>query len=480
MPSLLKHQRLCDRFTLIRTLGTGGMGQVWLAQDNELGEHCALKVLKPELSASPTMVELLKNECRNTRRLVHPHIVRIFDFHRFEQWAFISMEYVDGVNLKQFTRRHYIEVLATLLPVIDALIYAHSLGIVHRDLKASNVLCDTTGKPYVVDFGIADAMDSQMRSIEMLGGGSLYSVSPQQLNGAAAQPADDIYSLGVLLYELLLGQPPFYPHISAEKINNETPDCVTGNAQLPTRLTELLLQLLAKTPQQRPASMEAVKAEFLAIQAAGEDLTVPPSAPVPMSTPDAEVSNIEIIPPQIPPLSRAAAEISHKRKGISVVGVLLSFALAVLLAAGVVVFYFLPQLVEKRQILSRRNVLRGSPILPTPSVRQRQNGVHGSKRPRHAPRIQPHKNRRTKSSPSRPWAFICKNKPLWNKPRSRSGVVNSIRVHCFSPLRVMNYCAPKITGLRRMRMKTPSLCSTRWRVANRRYSKPPSSAVHRR
>ena len=359
MPSLLKHQRLCNRFTLIRTLGTGGMGQVWLAQDNELGEHCALKVLKPELSASPTMVELLKNECRNTRRLVHPHIVRIFDFHRFEQWAFISMEYVDGVNLKQLTRRHYIEVLATLLPVIDALIYAHSLGIVHRDLKASNVLCDTTGKPYVVDFGIADAMDTQMRSIEMLGGGSLYSVSPQQLNGAAAQPADDIYSLGVLLYELLLGQPPFYPHISAEKIENETPDCVTGNAQLPNRLTELMLQLLAKTPQQRPASMAAVKAEFLAIQAAGEDLTVPPSAPVPMSTPDAEASNIDIIPPQIPPLSRAAEENSHKRKGISVIGVLLSFALAVLLAAGVVVFYFLPQLVEKRQILSRRNVQAG-------------------------------------------------------------------------------------------------------------------------
>jgi len=359
MPSLIKQQRLSDRFTLIRPLGIGGMGEVWLTQDDELEERTALKVLKPELSASPAMVELLKNECRNTRRLVHPHIVRVFDFHRFEQWAFISMEYVDGVDLKQFHRRHYIEILALLLPVIDALHYAHNIGVIHRDLKTSNVLCDTTGKPYVVDFGIADAMGSQMRSMRVQDGGSLYSMSPQQLNGAEPQPADDIYSFGVLLYELLLGQPPFYPHISEEKINHKAPDCVSRNARLPTRLTVLMEQLLAKSPQQRPVSMEAIKAEFIAIQATGENATIPPTKSVSASARAAQADRIAIIPPQIPPLSRTSVDGTPRRKGIPIVGLLLSLALAVLLAAGVVVFYFLPQLVEKRQVLARRNVQDG-------------------------------------------------------------------------------------------------------------------------
>ncbi len=359
MPSLFKHQKLSDRFTLIRPLGTGGMGDVWLAKDNELQEHTALKVLKPELSASPAMVELLKNECRSTRRLVHPHIVRVFDFHRFEQWAFISMEFVEGVDLKQLHGRHYLEILAILSPVLDALQYAHSLGVIHRDLKTSNVLCDTAGKPYVVDFGIANAMGSQMRSTSVHGGGSLYSMSPQQLNGGEPQPADDIYSFGVLLYELLLGQPPFYPHISEEKILHEAPKWVPGNMQLPTRLTQLMEQLLAKTPQERPASMATIKAEFTAIQGVGENSTIPPTLSVPSGTRDTEVDSIEIIPPQIPPLSRTSAATSPKRTGIPIVGLLLSFALAALLAAGVVVFYFLPQLVEKRQILARRNVQEG-------------------------------------------------------------------------------------------------------------------------
>ena len=137
MAALTKGQQLTERFTLARCLGSGGMGEVWLAEDRELHEQVALKVLHPQLSVSPEMVALLKNECRNTRRLVHPNIVRLFDFHRVDEWAFISMEYVDGSDFQQFLGADFGTVIPVVIPVIEALEYAHGLGIVHRDLKAS-------------------------------------------------------------------------------------------------------------------------------------------------------------------------------------------------------------------------------------------------------------------------------------------------------------------------------------------------------
>jgi len=292
MTRLQKDQILLSRFALMELLGEGGMGQVWLVRDLELQVHVAIKVLNPLLAARMDLVELLKNECRNARRLVHPHIVRIFDFHRADERVFISMEYIEGEDLHVYRSRFgmlsYPDVITRLEPVIGALSYAHGMGLIHRDLKATNVLLDPQGSPRLADFGIAAVLESDRDARQITTGGSLYSMSPQQLDGRKPHPSDDIYALGILMYDLLTGHPPFYPEISPEKIRGEIPVMVneqlertgTGN-RIPESLDRLIGQLLAKVPEQRPSSLDQVGEELQKILELSSYHTLPP-APAPL------------------------------------------------------------------------------------------------------------------------------------------------------------------------------------------------------
>jgi serine/threonine protein kinase/tetratricopeptide (TPR) repeat protein len=287
MTRLQKDQTLVSRFTLTELLGEGGMGQVWLVQDLELQVNVAIKVLNPHLATRPDLVELLKTECRNARRLIHPHIVRIFDFHRADEWVFISMEYVEGEDLNVYRTRFgmlsYPDVIARLEPLIRALSYAHSMGLIHRDLKATNVLLDKQGSPRLADFGIAAVLESETEARQITTGGSLYSMSPQQLDGHKPHPSDDIYAFGILMYDLLTGHPPFYPEISPERIREEIPPTVneqlerTGKGnRIPESLERLIAQLLAKSPQERPSSLGEVGEAFKKIVDLSADHTLPP------------------------------------------------------------------------------------------------------------------------------------------------------------------------------------------------------------
>ncbi len=288
MTHLQKDQTLLSRFSLMRLLGEGGMGQVWLVRDLELQVHVAIKVLNPHLATRLDLVELLKNECRNARRLIHPHIVRIFDFHRADERVFISMEYIEGEDLHVYRSRFgmlsYPDVITRLEPVIGALSYAHGMGLIHRDLKATNVLLDRQRSPRLVDFGIAAVLESDREARQITTGGSLYSMSPQQLAGRKPHPSDDIYALGILMYDLLTGHPPFYPEISPEKIRGEIPPMVneqlegtgTGN-RIPESLDRLIGRLLAKVPEERPSSLGQVGNELREILDLSSDHTLPPA-----------------------------------------------------------------------------------------------------------------------------------------------------------------------------------------------------------
>ena len=154
MQDYQKGQQLSGRFTLIASLGDGGMGQVWLANDEQLSREVALKILKPALAANPAMVELLQNECSLTRQLVHPNIVRVHEFHSDGDTHYISMEYVEGDSLEALAGRHHEVWLPVLLPALEALEYAHQAGMVHRDIKLSNVLYSADGGVRLTDFGI--------------------------------------------------------------------------------------------------------------------------------------------------------------------------------------------------------------------------------------------------------------------------------------------------------------------------------------
>jgi serine/threonine protein kinase len=269
MANLEKNQILHSRFSLQEMIGEGGMGQVWLVWDLELEIQVAIKILNPQLTSNPDSVNLLKNECRNTRRLVHPNIVRVFDFHRINDLAFISMEYIAGRDLityrSQFEHISPAEIIKLIRPVINALGYAHDLGLVHRDVKASNILLDRHKTPRLTDFGIAGVFKSGHNALEITSGGSLFCMSPQQLDGRPPGPSDDIYALGVLLYEMLTGYPPFYPDISRDKILHEIPAAISQkldptavDANISRPLENLIEQMLAKMPADRPASMQEI------------------------------------------------------------------------------------------------------------------------------------------------------------------------------------------------------------------------------
>ncbi|MGD8256695.1 MAG: protein kinase [Desulfobacterales bacterium] len=288
MLTLQKGRILIERFSLVKLLGEGGMGQVWQVWDLELGVHVAVKIVKPEFAAKADHVELLKNECRNTRRLVHPNIVRVFDFHRFDDLVFISMEYIEGEDLRSYHRRihrlTHTNVITLLQPVITALSYAHNLGLVHRDVKAGNVLLDQNATPRLTDFGIAGIFKTDIQALAITSGGSIYSMSPQQLDGQSPRPTDDIYSLGVLMYELLTGNPPFYPDISHEKIRREIPGSVNqqlehvkSTLRVPDALDGLVAQMLHKEPAERPCDMQEIFDTLQSILGVSDHGTMPPN-----------------------------------------------------------------------------------------------------------------------------------------------------------------------------------------------------------
>jgi tetratricopeptide (TPR) repeat protein len=353
MLNFKKDQILLSRFALLDRVGEGAMGQIWRVRDLELETQVAIKILNPRLASRADRVELLKNECRNTRRLAHPHIVRVFDFHRFNDLAFISMEYIDGQDLAAYRRQRQrlspAEINKILKPVINALNYAHELGLVHRDVKASNILIDRQDSPRLTDFGIAGVFKSGHNALQITSGGSLFCMSPQQLDGRPPLPSDDIYALGVLLYELLTGYPPFYPDITRDKILHEIPTGVNQqlgrgavDLHIPDALEDLISRMLAKKPAERPDSMQAIEKQLDRLLETGRNQTRPPdNADVGSAALKAPVDRVEAIAPvrltpKAPPARLMLSERSSRAKGLT-----LAFAFVLLIAGGLWLWHYL-------------------------------------------------------------------------------------------------------------------------------------------
>jgi len=263
-------QTLSDQFTLVHELGRGSMGTVWLAEDRQLGERVALKILGADFTGSPDSIALLREECRKASQLVHPNIVRVHDFFMADDAYFISMQYIDGPTLGHRGPMPFPDVVECVLSLCDAVEHAHRSGIVHRDIKPANVLCDSLGHYYLTDFGVSSAVSEDARAIRIRGGGSLPSMSPQQLDGEPAAVGDDIYGLGALLYELLSGAPLFHPQPTPQRVRDEQPAALTvdqSGREIPRELTALVLAMLDKRPARRPAGIAAVRSVLEEIRA---------------------------------------------------------------------------------------------------------------------------------------------------------------------------------------------------------------------
>jgi hypothetical protein len=354
MPNLAKDQILLSRFSLHEMIGEGGMGQVWLVWDLELEVQIAIKILNPQLTADPNRINLLKNECRNTRLLVHPNIVRVFDFHRSDALAFISMEYINGRDLafhrSAFEPISIANMIKLIRPVINALGYAHDQGLVHRDVKAGNILLDAQKTPRLTDFGIAGVFKSGRSALEITSGGSLFCMSPQQLEGRPPHPSDDIYALGVLLYELVTGYPPFYPDITREKILHESPIPVNRrlnqlaiDAPVPDPMEDLIDSMLAKTPADRPASMAAIENRFdRMFNDRVEHRRLPDGSEPGLAEPDSAPVRPEIITPVRVKPKAPGRELPLTERHNLIKGVTLMVAFVILVAGGLWLWQYLP------------------------------------------------------------------------------------------------------------------------------------------
>ncbi len=236
MLELTKGTRLADRYTLERPLGRGGEALTWLATDRLTRASVALKIVPASAAAR------LREEWQANLRLMHAHIVRVFEFHEDQGVAFYSLQYIDGADLGVLAGQPLEEVLPPVGLLADALRYAHGKGIVHRDIKAANVLLDFNGVPYLSDFGIAAPAGS------VAGGGSPVAASPQVLRGEPAAPADDVYALGVLLHELIAGTPP----------QDEPLRSVRGE-DLPEDVVDLVRRMLDADASARPTAADVVQ-----------------------------------------------------------------------------------------------------------------------------------------------------------------------------------------------------------------------------
>ena len=253
--------KLCGRFVLIEKLGAGGYGEVWRARDELRDTDVALKVLYSQFANSEAAWQVFQREFTLTARLNHPGVLRVFEPVRDADATVLPMVLATGGDLRQMRGAAYTKILPMLIDIAAALEHAHARRIVHRDLKPSNVLLDGAGRPLLADFG-AGASEGDSTSGPP---GSPFSASPQQLAGEPARPADDIYGLGALAYELLSGYPPFYPAFDARKIATEPVPRLKPVKPIPPRLELLVSWLLAKQARERPPSMRHVADEMNAV-----------------------------------------------------------------------------------------------------------------------------------------------------------------------------------------------------------------------
>jgi len=334
MLELKQGTQLADRYTLVRRLGGDSETHTWLAKDRLTRASVALKIADGGRQSS----DQLRAEWQASIRLMHAHIVRAFEFHAEPEVAFFSQQFIDGPDFGVLAGLPVADVLGPVGLLLDALAYVHAKGVVHRDIKASNVLFDGNGAPYLSDFGVSCAAGQ-------IGiGGSLVAQSPQSLDGQPASAADDIFALGSLIFELLAGRPPWSSADIAAGIRNETaaPLRAADGSILPQELVSLVARMLDKDAAKRPSANE-VATQLRQAGFAPHTATISGGSPPRLD--DEVIEPDESIRPLSRPKSGAVEIASRESAGLSPKTV--ATGLGVLIVILISVIFVLPRNVSK-------------------------------------------------------------------------------------------------------------------------------------
>ncbi len=306
------------RYRVLGRLGVGGMATVYLAEDSSLGRKVALKVMAERYAEDGEFVERFRREAQAAARLNHPNIIAVYDRGEADGRPYIAMEYLQGRTLKQVIQKEGPlppeRAIAVAMQVLSGLRYAHEHGVVHRDVKPHNVLVGDDGRIKVTDFGIAHAGDPQMTEVGSIVGTAQY-LSPEQARGRSVGPQTDVYSLGVVLYEMLAGRVPFEGDssvaIAMQHVSDEPPPLRSLVPDVPESLAMVVAHSMLKQPDQRYGSADEFSADLdrvrrgLVPAAATALIEMPPREPT-ERVPAVEATRIA--PPAAPPPSLLSGE----------------------------------------------------------------------------------------------------------------------------------------------------------------------------
>lgn len=268
-----KGQMINDRYEIIKSIGEGGMANVYLAYDTILDRRVAIKVLRGDLSNDEKFVRRFQREALSASSLSHPNIVEMYDVGEDNGIYYIVMEYIEGKTLKQLIKKHgaltLSEAIDIMLQITDGISQAHDSYIIHRDLKPQNIMIKEDGTIKITDFGIAMALNSTQLTQTNSVMGSVHYLPPEQASGKGSTIRSDIYSMGILFYEILTGTLPFKGdnavEIALKQMRDEIPSVRKKNPAIPQSVENVILKATAKNPKNRYSDAKEMHADLLTV-----------------------------------------------------------------------------------------------------------------------------------------------------------------------------------------------------------------------
>lgn len=352
---ITKGQKINERYEIIKSIGEGGMANVYLASDNILDRKVAIKILRGDLAGDEKFIRRFNREAVSASQLAHPNIVEIYDVGEDGDIHYIVMEYIEGKTLKQLLKRRghltVTEAVDIMLQLTDGIAHAHKSYIIHRDLKPQNIMIEESGHIKITDFGIAMAMNSTHLTQTNSVMGSVHYLPPEQASGKLATIKCDIYSMGILFYELLTGILPFKGEnaveIALKHMKDPIPNVRKQNSSVPQSIENIILRSTAKNPKNRYSD---IKDMYKDLEMALDD-DVKNQEKVVFKYPENDWDDTKVMLPTIKkkesPKKTPAKEV--KKEDNKNTWLIVSLASVFLLLVMALLFIFIPPLLEKNK-----------------------------------------------------------------------------------------------------------------------------------